>query len=47
MSKIQEIKDNSLHDGKGVIVHIDDFKWLIEQAEKVNYYEGKLMEHGH
>ncbi|AZV43672.1 hypothetical protein BAOM_3063 [Peribacillus asahii] len=44
MSKIQEIKDESLHDGKGVIVHIDNFKWLIEQAEKVEQYKEQLTE---
>jgi hypothetical protein len=33
--RLQKIKDESLHDGKGVIVHIENFEWLIEQAEKV------------
>jgi hypothetical protein len=35
VNKLQKIKDESLRDGKGIIVHIDDFKWLIEQVEKV------------
>jgi hypothetical protein len=42
MSKVQQIKEESLSSGKGIIVHIDNFKWLIEQAEKVERYEETL-----
>jgi len=41
-NKLQKIKDESLLDGKGVIVHIDNFNWLIEQVETVDKYEFAL-----
>lgn len=44
MSKLEEIKNESLRDGKGIIVHYTSFNWLIEQAEKVERYEKALKD---
>ena len=44
MSKLEVIKNESLRDEKGVIVHFTNFKWLIEQAEKVERYEKALKD---
>jgi hypothetical protein len=45
LEKLNKIKDESLRDGKGVIVHIDNFNWLIEQAEKADRYEDLALDH--
>ncbi|MFK7678765.1 hypothetical protein ACI3ER_12045 [Bacillus sp. Wb] len=41
MNKLQEIIDESCLDGKGVIVHIDNMKWIIETFKR---YEKALEE---
>lgn len=44
LDKLLQIKNESLHDGKGVIVHIDNFNWLIGRVERVQHLEGQLKE---
>lgn len=39
MDKLQEIKNESLRDGKGVIVHKDNFDWLIEEIDRLRTIE--------
>ncbi|MCU5282335.1 hypothetical protein OCA22_28710 [Bacillus cereus] len=33
--RLEKINSESLRDGKGVIVHMDDFEWMIKTIEKL------------
>ncbi|TCW55307.1 hypothetical protein EC917_106162 [Bacillus thuringiensis] len=36
LERLENICDESLRDGKGVIVHIDDFNWMVKRITELN-----------
>ncbi|MGN4777499.1 hypothetical protein [Bacillus cereus group sp. MYBK217-2] len=33
LERLEKISDESLRDGKGIIVHMDDFEWMVKTIE--------------
>ncbi|MFE9078430.1 MULTISPECIES: hypothetical protein [Bacillus cereus group] len=42
LKRLEKICDESLRDGKGVIVHIDNFNWMVKRITELNENQNSI-----